>query len=261
MSTTSSSHSESNKQWGFNLPAAALLFKLEVEGTFDAWNDSRPLRTGWPHASSILAPGAKFCGRKLVLMSVYPEAAKRPDHKPWDTHQNMVFLNGWILHEKYQRQLHRYSTVEMLEGRPELDLTHFHGIKLVYFSPDVVQKHLREAMPVEIKGYQHSTFEKLDEAGPAPLDAHRQVNFYMYLLNLKHGLILVEDKDNQHIKVWCVEYDEEMAKPYIARTDDFKADRERALTSGELPERKCKSVNDSNAQKCEVAELCFRLRR
>jgi hypothetical protein len=254
---TNSSHSESNKQWGFNRPAAAELFKLEVESAFNKWNASRPMRTGFPHASGILAPDSDFCMRKLVLLAAYPEQAVRPEPKPWDTHQNMVFKSGWSLHEKYQELLHHYSTVAEFEGLPELDLTHFHGIRLVHFSPDVVQKHLRRPMPLEIKGYKHSTFEALDESGDPPKDAHKQVNFYMLLLELSHGLILVEDKDTQHIKVWCVEYDDELAEPYKARTDDFKSSYNLVQAGGPPPERKCSSKDDRLAQKCEMRDWCF----
>jgi hypothetical protein len=262
--STQSSKTSANSNFagtvaGFNPRAVAALFRMEVEDAFNAWNASRPMRTGYPHASNILSPEADFCLRKLVLMAAYPDEAVRPEAKPWDSHQNMVFKSGWSLHEKYQDLLHKFSTVVVDErGRPELDLTHFDFDNLIFFSPDIIQNHFGEAMPVEIKGYKHSTFEKLDEMGAAPTDACKQVNLYMYLLELRHGLILVEDKDTQYIKVWCVEYDKELVAPYIARMDAFMA-AYNAITLNEqpAPERKCKSPNDRMAQKCEMRDYCF----
>jgi CRISPR/Cas system-associated exonuclease Cas4 (RecB family) len=247
---------------GSNPRAVARLFKMEVEDAFNAWNDSRPMRTGHPHASNILAPEADFCLRKLVMMAVYPDKAQRPERKPWDVKQNAIFKNGWVLHEKYQSLLHKYSTVALHEGKPELDLTHFDPVRLVYFSPDVVQNHLGEIMPVEIKGYKSSSFEKLDEMGPAPKQAHEQVNFYMHLMELEHGLILVECKDTQDIKVWCVPYDRELVQPYVERMHKYKAAYALHVKQGRpLPERKCTKCTDRLAEKCEMKEYCFSLQQ
>ena len=240
------------------LRTTAQLFKLDVMSTFDAWNADKPMRTGFPHASNILAIESEYCLRKLVLMAVYPNEAERLPQKPWDAHQNAVFKNGWVLHEKYQKMLHRYSTVAYHHGQPELDLTHFDETRLVYFSPDVVQNHLGEYMPVEIKGYHDEHFQKLDELGAPPTDAWKQVNFYMHLMGLEHGLILVENKNTQDIKVWCVPYSREMVQPYIDRLHSFKTAYIEVLKQGkEPPARKCTKPTDRLAQKCEMCRFCF----
>jgi hypothetical protein len=245
---------------GFNPRAVAGLFKLEVYDAFNAWSDSRPMRTGFPHASNILAPDSEYCLRKLVLMAAYPEHAQRPERKPWDTTKNMIFKSGWSLHEKYQSLLHRYSTVAYHEGQPELDLTHFDETRLIYFSPDVVQNHLGEHMPLEIKGYNNEHFEKLDELGEPPKDAYKQVNFYMHLMELQHGLILVENKNNQQIKTWCVEYDRELVQPYIDRMHKFKLAYVQVAKMGkEPPARVCESSKSRMAEKCEMCSFCFQL--
>lgn len=241
-----------------NLRTLAQLFKLDLDLMFNSWNQGKPMRTGYPHASNILAIDSEFCLRKLVLMALYPDEAERPAVKPWDGHQNAVFLNGWTLHEKYQDLFKRFGRVIYTNEKPELDLTHFDDERLLFFSPDAIIEHCNEVMPVEIKGYKHSTFEKLDESGPAPEAAHHQVNLYMHLLGLQHALILVEDKDTQEFKVWCVTYNRQLVQPYLDRIYKFKGALARAKQQGaEPPARVCRSSGDRLAQKCEMCRFCF----
>lgn len=249
----SSNPSSKSTVAGFNPRAVAALFRMDVMEYFDQWNAGTPMRTGFPHASGILAPEGDFCPRKLILMALYPTEAIRPDHKPWDTLTNARFKNGWILHEKYQSLLKHYGRVVYTAGDAELDLTHFHEKYSLHFSPDAIVEHCGEQMVVEIKGYKAESYEKMDEAGDAPKDAHNQANLYMHLLGLKHALILVENKNTQEIKTWCVEYDLSRAQPFIDRLEAF----EQAYWSGTTPERKCSSKDDRLAQKCEMRDWCF----
>src|SRR5689334_20285346 len=112
-----------------NPRTVASLFKHSIELMFNRWNASKPLRTGMPHASNILAPDHEYCLRKLVLMAHYPDQAERLPVKPWDAHQNAIFLNGWALHEKYQDLFLKFGAkVVYFDGdpsKPELDHTHF----------------------------------------------------------------------------------------------------------------------------------------
>ncbi len=234
---------------GSNLRTLAQLFKLDLHDMFNAWETSKPLRTGMPHASAILASDHDFCLRQLVLQAVYPDAAVRPDRKPWDAHQNAVFLNGWVLHEKYQNLFTAFAKIA------EIETSHYDEERMIHFTPDAIIEHMGETMIVEIKGYKQEHFSELDEYGLAPVAAHIQANFYMHLLRLQHALILVECKNCQDYKVWCVEYNRGMVQPQLDRIYAFKA----AMTRAErkLPERTCMSVNDRNAQKCAVCKLCF----
>ncbi|BCL83159.1 hypothetical protein ccbrp13_56240 [Ktedonobacteria bacterium brp13] len=243
---------------GFNPRAAAQLFKLDVMDMFNAWNAEKPLRTGFPHASNILAPEAEFCLRKLVLMAVYPEEAKRPPVKPWDTLQNARFKHGWGIHEKYQGLTKRYGRVIYTDGEAELDLTHFDETRLIYWSPDEIINHNSITMPVEIKGYKAETFDEMDEQGDPPEAAHKQVNFYMHLMQYQYGLILVENKNTQEIKTWCVEYDLELVQPYLDRMHKFKLHYIQVTKMGkEPPARKCSKSSDRLAEKCEMCQFCF----
>lgn len=243
-----------------NLRTVAALWKQDVLEYFNRWNEDKPLRTGFPHASNILAPDHSFCMRQLVLAAAYPNECERPETKPWDTLTNARFKNGWVLHEKYQSLFLKYGKVAYFNNdfdKPELDYSHFDEDRLLWFSPDAILNVEGEDMVIEIKGYKAETFDKMDENGPAPTDAWKQVNLYMHLLNLKHGLILVENKNTQELKVWCVEYDGTLAQPYLDRIYHFRTALHKAENDKGLPARICSSAKDRNAEKCLACSVCF----
>jgi len=287
-----------------NLRTVAALWKQDVFEYFNRWNEDRPMRTGFPHASNILAPDHSFCMRQLVLAAHYPNECERPPTKSWDVLTNARFKNGWKLHEKYQELFLKYGKVVYFNDNlttPELDYSHFDDTRLLWFSPDAILEVEGERMIVEIKGYKsdllfqflevlkqvlnlikghgiealyhsvkeliqefvsrrssYASFESMDESGDPPTDAHKQVNLYLHLLELKHGLILVENKNTQELKVWCVEYDKDLVQPYLDRIYQFKGALLRAENDRGLPARICSSARDRNAEKCLCCQVCFR---
>src|SRR5262249_49502108 len=110
----------------------ASLFKLELRDMLNAWQRSKPLRTGFPHASSILAGEDYYCLRQLVLLATEPERAEHPEQRPWDSHQNAVFLNGWTLHEKWQDLFSQFGKIV------EVETAHFDEVRLLHFTPDAL---------------------------------------------------------------------------------------------------------------------------
>lgn len=283
-----------------NLRTVAALFKQDVMEYFNSWNEDKPLRTGFPHASNILAPDHSFCMRQLVLAAHYPNEMVRPETKSWDNEVNARFKHGWVIHQKYQDLFFKYGKVVYFNENPELDYSHFDETRLLWFSPDAILEVCGESMVCEIKGYKSdlshqflqvfkqilevvkghgveslyrsvkelagelfskrstTSFEAYDEHGPAPADAHNQVNLYMHLLGLKHGLILVENKNTQQIKTWCVEYDRELVQPYLDRIYKFRVALHKLETKQELPDRVCKTAKDRNAEKCLACQCCFK---
>lgn len=237
----------------FNPRAVAALFKEELGDLFNAWDAAKPLRTGAPHASAILVSESEWCLRKQVLLAIYPELAERPEVMPWTARQNAVFLNGWLLHEKYQRLFSDHGKVI------EVEHSHYDETRMLHFTPDAIIEFGREIYVVEIKGYKAETWEKMDEAGEPPQAAHHQANLYTYLLGIERWLILVENKNTQEIKVWSGEQDAELAKVYIERMYAVKGrvTLARGQAQTKLPDRICPNCNDYRAQKCPVRRVCF----
>ncbi len=231
----------------FNCRTVAQLFKLELDSMFNSWEASKPLRTGAPHASAILAPDSEWCLRRHVLLALYPEQAERLEVKPWSAHQNAVFLQGWQVHEKWQKLFSEHGQVV------EVEHSHFDETRFLHFTPDAIVSFGGHRYVVEIKGYKASTFEKLDEAGQPPQAAHHQANLYCHMLEIERAIILVEDKDTQHYKVWAIQCDPELARKYTDRMYQVKG----AVATHSTPARVCESCREHRAEKCPVKKLCF----
>lgn len=230
-----------------NLRTVAQLFKLELDKMFNEWEAGKPLRSGAPHASAILAPESEWCLRRHVLTALYPEAVARPEVKPWSAHTNAVFLNGWVLHEKWQKLFTEHGQVV------EVEASHFDETRFLHFTPDAIIEFGGQPYVVEIKGYKASTFEKLDESGNPPQAAWHQANLYCHMLEIERAIILVENKDTQEYKVWVIQCDVELARKY---TDRMYAVNAKVVT-GHTPARVCGSCRDRMAEKCPVKKLCF----
>jgi hypothetical protein len=230
----------------------AQLLKLDIEEMFNLWERQKPLRTGAPHASAILAPESEWCVRRHVLSALYPELAERPEEKPWSAHQNAVFLNGWHLHEKYQRLFSDHAKVL------EVEQAHFDEVRQLWFTPDVILEYAGLPWVGEIKGYHADHFEKLDEVGQPPQTAHLQCNLYCHLLGIEQGFVLVENKNTQNYKVWAIQVDHELARPYTDRMYEVKGHVTLARDGkAKLPPRKCRTCTDGLAQKCPMRKVCF----
>ncbi len=230
-----------------SLRTVAALFKQEVEEMFVQWGLSKPLRTGAPHVSAILQSDSEWCLRRQVLLALYPEEARPLEQKPWDAHQNAVFLHGWHLHEKYQRLFAEFGQIV------EVECSHFDEVRFLHFTPDAVIFWAGQRYVVEIKGYKLDHFARLDEVGDPPEAAWHQCNLYMHVLGIERGLILVECKDTQELKVWCIEHDALLARPYMDRCYSVKG----AVTTGHIPARICQSCQEHRAEKCPVRDFCF----
>nr|BBH90119.1 hypothetical protein KTC_48700 [Thermosporothrix sp. COM3]BBH90184.1 hypothetical protein KTC_49350 [Thermosporothrix sp. COM3]BBH90249.1 hypothetical protein KTC_50000 [Thermosporothrix sp. COM3] len=237
-----------------NLKALAALLRLELDDMFNSWEASKPLRTGAPHASAILVPESEWCPRRHVLLALHPEQARRPEAKPWDALQNAVFLHGWHLHEKYQKLFSDFARVI------EVEKSHFDETRFLHFTPDAIIQFGSYKLIVEIKGYKQETWQALDERGNPPEAAWHQCNLYCHLLNIPYGLVLVENKNTQKVKMWAIEHDKELAQPYTRRMYEVVGGVIKAQKSGRLPARKCTAPDEPRAQKCPVRELCFSLK-
>src|SRR5579859_6945396 len=156
MMGSSQTFSSSQHQPGgaeYRLRTLAQLFKLDLQDMFNIWDTSRPTRTGMPHASAILAPENEWCARRHVLSALYPEAAERPETKPWDSHTNAVFLNGWHLHEKYQQLFSKHGRVI------EVETLHYDEVRMLRFTPDAIIEYADRRYIVEIKGYKQENYD------------------------------------------------------------------------------------------------------
>jgi len=230
---------------GASQKALAWLFKAGIKEAIDKWAADRPIRSGYAHASDVLKPGKSFCPRRYVLSILYPkEAVSSPS---MGTKVNAYFLNGWSIHEKYQRLiLDNFNAIEV-------ETEHVSEQYMLKFTPDAIVNMLGEEIVVEIKGYNDDKCTTLNESGKTPRDAYMQANLYMHLLGIKTAIIMVENKNTQEILTWCFGYDEVAALPFIERAKEIVA----GVESGIVPPRTCESVFDSCAVRCPMRTRCF----
>lgn len=233
-----------------DLSFEAELLTVHINSMLVRWGVSKAPRTGL-HASSVLVPDAEWCSRRHVLNNLYPEKAEQPDAKPWSAHQNAVFLHGWAIHEKWQDLFKRFGDCI------EAETPHYDETRELWFTPDAIIRFAGEVYVVEIKGYKSETFDTLGDEPPEA--AMLQCNLYLHLLSIKRGIVLVENKNTQDIKVWAIECNPELTHLYTHRMYDVKGATILTKKHGasKLPTRVCGSPNDRLAVKCPMRKLCF----
>lgn len=264
-----------------NTRSVARMFKHELTAAYVRKTENRDLKVGIPHAALVLSDD--WCPRRHVLGCLYPAEANQPP-KPsaeWEQKRHLTFEHGWIIHEKLQRILRDFGgairVVVDENGTPELDTTHYDSERMVYYSPDLIVDFLSRRYIVEYKGYkniddpekqatyQYEFFEQVDEWESPPLKAYLQANFYCHLYGAGQGVVAVEGKNTQELKVWAFSYNREDALPYVQRCYDFKGalrvahDALQRHNVLKLPERVCETCNDTPAKRCPMKDLCFGL--
>jgi hypothetical protein len=146
----------------------------------------------------------------------------------------------------------------------EVETSHFDETRYLHFTPDAILEYASQQYVVEIKGYRaemksdkddssSTIWERLDETKDPPRSAWHQCNLYMHILGIQRGIILVENKNTQQYKVWCIEVDISLAREYLDRMYAVKG----AVLSKRIPERACTSATDRRAEKCPMKALCF----
>jgi hypothetical protein len=271
-----------------------LLFLLasEIEQAFHTWDAQQPPRTGL-HASSVLESDSDFCTRQHVLAEVFP-AERQQKEQYWKV--LAMFLNGWSIHEKWQKDILFPMGIVQSTGfndelEFELDLTHIDNTTNIKFSPDAIIEYAGQIMPVEIKGINHDDFagcpetytrtfknggyayELAQEARQGVKDATLeeamarnksirsavpQLNLYLHLLGLQKGIILAEDKNTQDFMLWVWTYDPQLAVNPVYKSSLVTAANTTYTAIGILPARICKTVNDSRAKRCPFRDACFK---
>jgi hypothetical protein len=218
------------------------LIQTKFDEFFRINNDKRPDRSGL-HASSIIAPDTDFCYREHVLGFFY----KR--NKTFIAPSTLrIFLNGWYVHIKWQDLFKSMGIAESVERTRRSNLWD------VYLTPDAIVKLFGKRYVVEIKSANSYAFNgmKTPHAG-----AIRQANFYMFCTGIPRAIILVEDKNTQNIKVWVVEFDPDIARPFVKRLHNIKRFVKLFKQENKLPKKLCSGASCKRAGNCPMKEACW----
>lgn len=281
--------------------AGAILHGLYADGMYE-WNKEKSQRDGKFHASSLMQPKGEFCHLEHVLDMDYerveadlPISLLKVFQYGWEVHINhqevMTFKHAdEILEEiekKYEYTIDTTIPEAVLQRRvkdaasriilkyfkegmaKEVETSHDYPVWEMRFTPDALIELDEVEMPWEIKGFRDSEYQLI--AGYDPYrsadytKAVIQANLYMYLLGLQYAGIFIENKANQQYLIRVVEYDPELAEPYIHRAEvQMKYRRLYRLTRKhygleqiQLPQRICQSIEEPRARKCPLREVCF----
>lgn len=249
-----------------NLRTLAELLTIEFQALYLSWGKQQEPRTGL-HASALLVKDEDWCVRQHVLARLYPDKLQQEELHNWDWKRLAVFLDGWERHRKIQKLLRDHSDMVVITDREfETDLTHYDDTREVYFSPDAIISWGGQRFIVEIKGLDTTKFQALTDSLETAIQvsdvvakARIQCNLYMHLESVKLGILLIEDKNTQAFKLWVIEYDAALSKPYVERLYAVKGSATLTRTFGlaKLPKRVCNSRHDKLAKSCPVRDLCF----
>ena len=242
----------------------AQLLHIQFRNLFVQWGKSSPTRTSM-HASAVLQSESEWCLREQVLLGLYPNKVEKPELHPWHWKQQAIFLNGWSLHERWQKLFLQHGWAVVTDGIPELDKTHYDEVRNIHFSPDAILEWGKSWYIVEIKGIKHESYESLTddfqqacEACETVAKARVQANLYMHLTSITQAIILVENKNTQDFRLYLMEYDRELVKPYLDRIYDVK--KWTTLSKQDesrVPARRCASASESRAVRCPLRRVCF----
>jgi len=215
---------------------------------FQQWNVEKQKDRAGLHACGIIEPDERFCFREHVLRHFYKSAIV---NSSW-VHLLRVFQEGWYVHKKWQDLFLMGGISQAVERTHESKFWNF------YFTPDAIIIVMNKRVVVEIKSHSMIGFDKL--VSP-PIEAVRQAQVYMHFTGIPWGMILVENKNNQEYKVWMLEYDFEVVRPFLERLLYLKKLILVFEQTSRLPRRhdacEFEGVKGSRAKYCEMHEICF----
>jgi hypothetical protein len=225
-----------------------LLFKSKFEQLIVKDSEMRAERGGL-HASSIIAAEDDFCYREHVLSFFYKKNKVR-----LPAGLLRIFAAGESIHEKWQRLFVKHGLAEEKDIECRKHVEKFD----LYMTPDAKIKVGDKKVIVEIKSMSTWQFQKVNTH---PSGA-KQCRFYLYFhQDFDYGIVLMEDKNNQDIKVQIIERDDEQVEPFIERLILIKRHKKVFEKDKKAPERKCKNADTKRAQGCCMREACFGIKR
>ena len=102
---------------------------------------------------------------------------------------------------------------------------------------------------LDIKSMNSMIFRKLME--PKEENVY-QIQFYLHYFNIKKGILLYIDKDQQEIKEFVVEYDETLVKSLLDKFYALKADVE----ANKIPARMAEYPRNWQCNYCQFKDVC-----
>ncbi len=155
------------------------------------------------------------CSRQVAMaMLQYPQEKLGPQ-------QLLVFEHGNSMHERYQGYFEKMGILMAkelpLNSKSENQWTsHQCKILRIRGRTDAVVKVDGVDYIIELKSAKDKSFNNMKRYGP--YDSYQdQLQLYMFLTQIKKGLILIENKDNQDLAEFDFDYNEENASRLVKK--------------------------------------------
>jgi hypothetical protein len=207
------------------------------------------------HCSAIIASENEFCYREQVLSLFYRQA----QGENIDIHRKRVFQEGSMLGEKWQRLF-----VSGGIGQKEnMDISRFIEKYDLSYTPDGRVTIGGKEWVVEIKSMNMFSFNPKKGTLTCHPSGRKQLRMYMFFERIKHGFVLVENKNDQVFKVFPEIYGETFTKddvmPYIERLEAIQAYKKDFIENKNMVTRhiKCTSATCKMANDCNMRDACY----
>lgn len=203
------------------------------------------------HASAILTSENEFCYREQVLSLFY----KMNQGKQLPIKLLKIFAQGNAMHEKWYN-LFRKQKIDIAIERSlfidKYDLS---------FTIDALLNLFDEEIICDIKSQNTYLFKKTKGHS----SGENQVNFYLWALSKytgkphKKGFVLVDDKNDQEIKVIPVEYNKEKVLPYVNRLKKIQEYKKDFIENKKMPKRKFDNPDSKKCSRCNMRDACWNI--
>jgi CRISPR/Cas system-associated exonuclease Cas4 (RecB family) len=170
-------------------------------------------------------------------------AMKKYPKKEVDARTMRIFEHGNHTHMRIMAALYSLGMVTASEiGIPDNQVIHGRADAIVNIDG--------ELYVLEIKSVNSMRFRK----GEADPDHIKQLQLYLYFFNIKKGILLYENKDNQEIKEFIIEYNEPLVKKLFADFNVLKDQVEKSQVP-EIPG----DLEDWRCEYCSYLEACEKI--
>lgn len=236
------------EELGNNILESTEFIKIEhkMNDLFEKHYEKKGHRPGL-HASSILKSDNDFCYRRELLNLHY-----QPLPELISIGLKRIFLNGEYVHQKWQNLF-----IEMgISDKKDIEKSMYSAKYNLSFTPDAVIRLGKDGKKylVEIKSMNTFQFKKLKNSHPA---GTKQLMLYMYLTDIYDGFVLVEDKNDQSIKIIPAKFNYDVIEPYILRLVWISEYNKKFQETKKMPKRKCMDKNGKRAQDCPMRGACW----
>lgn len=211
---------------------------------YQEWNAAKGDREGI-HVSSVIKSETEFCIRQMVLMQYHQQ-----EPLPLHGRTLRIFAQGWAIHQKWQALFVAGGIAE------EVETTHYHEGTGASYTPDAIIRIGKRCYIVEIKSMNAAAYNSMKSVHQ---DARIQANVYMYLTGIRQAIILVENKDDQEYKLWIIDYEPNVVRPFVKRFGMIQAYLSLYERENRLPKRhiRCPLEATPKAKSCPVRAACF----